>query len=98
MRRFLSIMDYFATGEGQIIEIQSCYVQNKKAAAIAHCKAFNYTKDMEKFYGVGIRVYALPSQTGKALVSQLFQNGEKLYSALVRGTADIHFKLDQNES
>lgn len=91
-------MHYFATGEGQIFEIKTLSARNKKEACDLHMKAFNYTEDERNYYGRGVEALLVTNTKVDAIVKGLLTNGDQLISAIRRGTADVHFKLEQNES
>lgn len=79
MRAWITYMDYFATGEGQTLQLALVFAKTKSEAQERHLDAFNIKeKSTRKYFKTGISAVSPKSKTAVALFNEYFTNGEGL--------------------
>jgi len=99
MEKYISFMDYFATGEGRTIEINFCYAANPVEAIIKHLDYF-YGDDQSArgYFGIGVEAVELESKRAKEIISVIFTNPEGMIDILKRGGQELRWKFRFNFS
>lgn len=98
MNRYITYLDYFATGEGTTVELALVHAKNKKDAVKQHLDLFEYKGIGDrKYFGKGVTVMKPTSETAKKLFAGMFDNGEKMLQSLANACgAEFKFKYYAN--
>lgn len=98
-KKYITFMDYFATGEGRTMEINFCYAATPKEAIDKHL-AYFYGNDQSaaSYFGVGVEATELESKRAKEVLSSVFKHSEGVISTLKRGGQELRWKLRFNFS
>lgn len=97
--RFLTILDYFATGEGRSTEINLCFANSEEEAKNKHLDRF-YGNDQSarNYFGVGIEVMPFESKRAKDLFKNVFRFGKGFHQDLCKAGLEFYFKAHVNHS
>lgn len=98
MKSYLTYLDYFATGEGRIIEVTIVYADNKKDAINKHGDTFGYCQNMLEYYGPGIAVFPLSSDDAKEVLGYFVKDPEQIIDTWKRGGLEFVYKIRFNFS
>ena len=99
VKRYLTFFEYFATGEGHIIELYMFFASNEDEAKQKHLDA-SYPSNIssQSYFGEGITAVELDSEKGKEIIFAFFKEAESLYEALKIGGREFHYKMYYNLS
>jgi len=98
MKSYLTYLDYFATGEGRIIEVTIVYADNNQDAIKKHGEIFKYTQDIMDYYGLGIIVFPLSSDDAKEILCEFVKDPEQIIDTWKRGGLEFIYKFKFNRS
>jgi hypothetical protein len=99
--RYLTYLQYFATGEGHTVELCLWFAANAKDAIQKHIEAsFPNSLTAQAYFGPYIQAYPLRSDDAEALINEYFKHSLHIYQALVSGSGggDFSLKLHYNFS
>ena len=99
LERYISFMDYFATGEGRTIEINFCYAANPREAKAKH-KARFYPGNMDawEYFGPDVEVANTESKRATRVITAIFNNPDIVLDALNKAGVELHFRFHFNYS
>ena len=98
-KRYLTYLDYFATGEGRTIELYMVIAANEADAKKKHLDG-SYPANLvaQTYFGEYISLVEFESDNGKEIFFSFFKEAAFLYESLKLGGVDLHFKLHYNLS
>lgn len=96
---YLTVQDYFATGEGRLVEVTICRCQTEEEAIERHLIAFNHIKAEDKtFYKQGLEVCLLDSPLARECLGTWFKDPSLITEHWVHGGQDFKFSFKFNRS
>ena len=96
---YLTVQDYFATGEGRLVEVTICSCSSEAEAVEHHLKAFDHTlKHDADFYKRGLEVCFLDSPMAKELLETWFKDASLITDHWIHGGQDFKFRFKFNRS
>ena len=96
---YLTLMEYFATGEGFTSEINFSYAYNKKEAIEKHLDRFNVIdKGTRDYFRPGIEACEFNGKKAKEIFTWAFHNGDAMYEHMNKAGREFYFKIHYNHS
>lgn len=99
--RYVTYMEYFATGEGVTHEVATCFAKNNEEAVNLHLKQFgNKTKADRDYFRPLVVALSLDDNGDdvKKLLERFFTDGKQMFRLMRENTFDLHFKVYWNFS
>jgi hypothetical protein len=100
MKKWVTYMDYFATGEGMTIQMAMVAAKTKKEAVEKHLDLFEIEeKSIRDYFSRGVSVMNPTSHTAKKLFADYLVNGVAVLDNLAKAwSANFKFEVHYNHS